>query len=129
MNSESRIEMFKKMQQRSYDKSLDFWKGFDLPFEFHVGIKEVLSGLSESSWGNGEKSNSRIHVIVDEDISVGRLKRKKGEFLCSQQKRYANWSGQNDEQLYHYFGATKYVPEITCKACLERSRRIQKSIK
>jgi hypothetical protein len=123
---EERAKKYKAAIKKRYQDSLEFWETFTFPVKFHVEVKEVLSGLSESSSGNGQKKSSKIHLILDEDFSNGRLKRTKGDFLCSQQKKYGNWSGQNDEQYFCYIDRdTKYVPAITCQECLKKAKRFQ----
>lgn len=116
---EKEADRLKALERKQ--KADDFYKSLNFPVAYHVGVKEVLSGLSASSWGDGQKRNSAIHLILDEDFESGRLKRQKREFLCSQQKQVANWSGQNDSQLYAHHGRDlKWVPEITCKQCLKK---------
>lgn len=126
-----RIARANEVQQRmikQYELAISFWEHYNIPFSFRVGIKEVLSGLSESSWGDGARKNSKNHIILDESISIGRLKRNSGDFLCSQQANAANWSGQNDESLVHEHpqnGSTVKLP-ITCKACLKKLSKYTK---
>lgn len=107
-----------------------FYKNLDFPVKYRAGIKEVLSGLSANSWGNARQRNTVIHLILLEDYKSGKLKRNKGEFLCSQQARYGNWSGSNDEDYYVGIGRgeteIRFIPKISCKTCLKRIKKYQK---
>lgn len=120
-----RIAEAKRLEQREielHEKAALFWQSYNIPFLFKVGIKEVLSGLSESSWGDGARKNSKTHIILDEPISIGRLKRNSSDFLCSQQANIANWSHQNNESLVYQHplsGDAVNLP-ITCKSCLKK---------
>lgn len=100
----------------------------DLPFEWRTDIKEVLSGLSESSMGNGCKTNTVKHLMLVEDYSNGRLVRGVGDYLCSP-KKVANWSGGDCEHHCYMNGTiVKTIQhEITCKSCLARIDAILKS--
>lgn len=51
----------------------------------------------------------RRHIFLKEDIQFGRLKRKKGTFLCASDAKYYNRA----DNL-----------AINCKTCLERAERI-----
>ena len=47
------------------------------------GKKDVISGLTENSWGDGQKANTVYHVYLKEPLHDGRLYRSAGDFLCS----------------------------------------------
>ena len=82
------------------------------------GVKEVISGLSASSWGDGRNRTSVEHIYLLEDMRVGRFKRKEGDFLCANSK--AGWNaGWADPRSEWVDGDGQlYKPKITCKACL-----------
>lgn len=80
----------------------------NLPFKWKAQIKEVLSGLSENSNGDGWKKNTVIHVQLLEDFKRGRLTRNKGDYLCSP-KKVPNWGDGGN------------YTEVTCKSCLKRA--------
>lgn len=54
-----------------------------LPVKWDVGIKDVLSGLSENSWGDGRSKATVEHILLLEPLSAGKLNRKEGDFLCT----------------------------------------------
>lgn len=60
----------------------EFGKHLALPVPAHVGHVLGLNGLSERSQGNGTVRNTVMHVVVDADLSAGRLQRKAGDLLC-----------------------------------------------
>lgn len=97
-----------------------------LPVLWSVGIKDVLSGLSERSWGDGRNKATVNHIYLKEDMSLGRLKRNAGDFLCSTSadKNGKRYSGQTEESMSHDGDGNAYQPEVTCKACLAIIKRI-----
>jgi len=96
-----------------------------LPFKWDVGIKDVLSGLSSSSWGDGRKKNTVQHILCLEPIKVGRIGREKGQFLCTSSSGSdgKRWSGQVVEKFVTLDGK-EYTPRITCKKCIEIANKI-----
>lgn len=104
-----------------------------VPVLWFPGIKDVLSGLSPTSWGDGRKKNTVQHVLLLEDLQEGRFKRYKGDFLCtaasgSNGKR---WGGY-DESAFEWFydgDGNKYPAKVTCKACIKASSRWKGKIK
>lgn len=84
----------------------------NLPFKWKSNIKQVLSGLSESSNGDGCKRNTVVHVWLLEDFKRGRFSRKKYDYLCSP-KKTSNWSDGSISD-----------DEITCKTCLQRAAKL-----
>ena len=98
------------------ERAKAFHDSLHFPVKYHVGIKEVLSGLSANSAGNGYKQNTVIHLILEQDFQIGRMKRKAGDFLCTQPKsRYgADWSGTKNSP----HSGLPPEPEVTCRKCL-----------
>jgi len=97
-----------------------------LPVRWDVGIKDVLSGLSPNSWGDGRNRATVEHVYLLEPLVEGRLKREKGDFLCSASSRSngKRWSTVVD-RAYDGDG-NLYQPKITCKACLRLVKKWMK---
>ena len=117
----------KKLSNKRRKQANAFYEAYDVPFKFHINIKDVLSGLTENSMGNGTKKNTVYHVILDEDFTQGRLKRSSGEFLCSQPKIASNWGNGRGDQTWHTDSdGTEYVPQVNCKACLKILERFKK---
>lgn len=117
---EQRKEQKKQLENLEREKANNFYNSLNFPCKFHVNIKDVLSGLTAHSNGDSAKKNTVYHLILDEDFKSGRLKRKKGEFLCSQPKSVSNWAGVRHEQTWHIDGdGNNYVPAINCKSCLK----------
>jgi hypothetical protein len=100
-----------------------------LPVKWDVGIKDVLSGLTESSNGCGRNSRTVEHIILLEPLEFGRLVRDEGDFLCSSSKadNGKRWSGQVAEQWVDGDGNT-YQPPVTCKKCLEVAQRVTQAM-
>lgn len=100
------------------DHALALNAQINLPVPWVPAIKVVLSGLSASSWGDGTNAATVHHILLQEDFEQGRLKRKKGDFLCTSQ------SGSNGERYVEPKARTfadgdglPYPAPITCKAC------------
>lgn len=104
-------------------KCFDFWKQYDIPFQFTVEIKERLSGLSFNSFSNGHARNTVYHIFLKEDWIDGRFKRAKASFLCDPVKsRYGgDWSGSLGNNH------PDINPPITCKSCLKKLDKFLKS--
>lgn len=96
-----------------------------LPVKWDVGIKDVLSGLSEKSDGSGRNSRTVEHIILLEPLEFGRLWRDEGEFLCSSRSATAGkrWSDQVTDMWIDGDGKP-FQPPVTCKKCLEIACRI-----
>jgi hypothetical protein len=108
------------------DEAIAFNAQIKLPVAWVPGIKDVLSGLSQNSMGNGRNRKTVEHVLLQADLNLPRLKRKKGDFLCTTDrgKRWSDqveeWFVDGDNQPYH--------PAVTCKSCIEKAERIGKGI-
>lgn len=109
------------------EEAVLFNSAIELPAKWDVGIKHVLSGLSESSHGNGINKATVNHIILIENLKSGRLKRHQGSFLCSTSTnqdgmQYIDYGvNSNNTQSFdrHVDGdGNEYQPKVTCKACL-----------
>jgi hypothetical protein len=107
------------------DQAIAINAGIKLPVQWVSGIKDVLSGLSANSLGDGRKRNTVQHIYLLESLHSGRIKRKAHDFLCT------SASGANGKQWsdyvreYCYDGEGKeYQAPITCKKCLELAERL-----
>lgn len=114
----------KRIDNRARDIAEDFNKSLNLPFEWQVSFKPVLSGLSENSHGNGQNRSTVQHIQVLEDISIGRLHRNKGDFLCSKDAG-KQWLGQMHPSIRTDGDGNNYMPKVTCKTCLKRAKAIK----
>lgn len=101
----------------SYDiKKYEFWKDYEIPFSFTVDIKKVLSGLMKNSNGDGKNKASVTHLVAQEDIKFGKLKRAKYEYICTQPDAYGHSDWNLDKQQ-------KLKDIVTCKSCLKTMQR------
>ena len=87
-----------------------------LPARWEPGIKDVLSGLSERSSGNGCSRATVVHVLLREPLQAGRLVRQAGDFLCTSAAgdNGKRWSGDAGLGLDGHDRAAA----VSCKACL-----------
>lgn len=95
-----------------------------LPVRWDTGIKDVLSGLSESSWGDGRSKATVEHILLLEPLQAGRLNRHAGDFLCTSVSgtNGKRWSSKIVERGHDGRGQP-FQPKITCKACLAQAAR------
>jgi hypothetical protein len=86
-----------------------------IPVRWQVGIKDVLSGLSERSDGSGRSRATVNHILLHEDLQVGRLRRVAGDFLCTSGagSNGKNWADQRGEQ----------TGRVTCTRCLALAQK------
>lgn len=105
------------------DESAAFNSTIRLPVKWDVGIKDVLSGLTERSLGDGRNRATVEHIYLFEPIVRGRLRRNAGDFLCSTRGQNGKqWSGRQQERFFDGDG-TPYQPKVTCSKCIEIARR------
>lgn len=99
----------------------------NLPVRWDVGIKDVLSGLSEASWGDGRAKATVEHIYLLEALQAGRLRRNVGDFLCTSAggSNGKRWSGKIVERSQDGDG-NAYQPIVSCKACLATAQRFVK---
>lgn len=99
-----------------------------IPVKWVSGYKDVLSGLTENSWGNGRNKATVNHILLQEDLDDDRLHRKQGDFLCSSSekqngKRWHPWNCEDPMALAYDGNGNEYQGKITCKSCLQVAQR------
>lgn len=111
-------------RDRQRDDALAFNAGIKLPVAWDVGIKDVLSGLSERSNGDGRSKATVEHIYLLDDLVEGRLRRRSGDFLFTAVAggHGKRWSDSVVERA-HDGADTPYQPKVTCKACLRLADR------
>ena len=128
LSQETKKQLHNNTLNKHRDEAISFNATIQLPIKWDVGIKHVLSGLSETSQGNGINRATVNHIILLENFESGRLKRSKGSFLCSTAPnkdgmQYIDYAIGKDSTVSferHVDGEGKeYQPKITCKACLQ----------
>lgn len=87
-----------------------------IPARWCPGVKMVLSGVSANSWGDGLNRATVEHVYLLEDLEVGRLKRKAGDFLCTNSS--TRLGGLDPRSHWEDGDGQSYEPKVTCKVCL-----------
>ena len=114
-----REEMFAERQRLAAEKeasrqqeAIKLNQSLNIPVSWYPDVKPVLSGLTESGMGNGCKSNTVFHVVLNEDLHSGRLHRVAGQPLCSSSMgKFGDLVGWHKEE--------QSVHKVTCKKCLE----------
>lgn len=100
------------------DKALRINSSIKLPVLWAAARKDNLSGLSPNSWGDGSKKNTVYHILLLGDIKAKRLRKSKGDYLCSSRPGMGgkNWSWSNETPITHLDGdGNEYRPAPTCK--------------
>ena len=116
MASEELQRLHKAAHKRwpSYQEARTRWQIYEqfalniarqLPFRWHV---ELVSNPTQNHTG---RSNGGAHIMADETIHIGRLKRNMGQSLCPDTSRLGR----------HYVSD---YPCPTCKKCLEVAEKI-----
>jgi len=105
----------------------NFNQSIKLPVKWDVGRKDVLSGLSANSWGDGYRSNTVEHIYLLEDLNIGKFHRNQYDFLCTSKSgnNGKNWSGRIISK-YIDGDNNEYQPKVTCKACLKILEKLLK---
>ena len=133
-------ESFQKKEnarkQLSIDRMLadkEFIASLSLPFNWHVGRKDSIHGLSSTSSGNGFVKSTVLHIVVGEDFKSKRISRKKNDFLCTTAgaNNGKNYAGSNSDPIEYHDQSSgdryvTYMPAPTCKQCLSVARNLSK---
>lgn len=94
------------------------------PFEWEIGIKAVISGLTESKMGNGVYAKTVHHVLLKTPVNFGRMKRNAGDFLCTPYGgANGNFSDLFSAEYFQDSTGIKYKPKITCRSCIKIAER------
>jgi len=95
-------------QQRQADQA--FNASLAVPVAWTIGVKDVLSGLSERSDGSGRNRATVNHILLQAELQSGRLSRAAGDLLCTSATgtNGKNWSAQRAER----------AGRVTCARCL-----------
>jgi hypothetical protein len=108
------------------EESIALNSNLSIPVKWFVGIKDVLSGLSANSWGDGRMKSTVEHVYLLEDLQAGRFKRSAHDFLCGNSK--SRWGGRYTDSRVEWEDGdgNLYEPKVTCKTCLSIAERLGK---
>ena len=120
-----RQEIDRQQRNRQREQAEQINGSLALPVAWKPAIKDVLSGLSAASWGDGRNRATVQHIWLSEPLQVGRITRKQGDFLCTSSggTNGQNYTGQKEETWTDGEGNT-YPAPVTCKACLRIARRM-----
>ena len=119
-------------QQQAYREQKNRWRAeaetfnatLHIPVKWLSGMKDVLSGLGENSWGDGRNAASVTHIWLQEDLHEGKMHRSKGDFLCTSSSgtNGRQWSAQPEDYCFDGDG-NHYQGKVTCKSCLKLAAR------
>jgi len=121
--ADEELQKHRQLENEKREEAETFNATINVPVKWTVGQKDVLSGLSETSWGDGRNTRTVNHILLQEDLAEGRLKRPKGDFLCTSNKGLngKQWSGAAQIDCVDGDGST-YLPKVTCKQCLKLAK-------
>lgn len=111
-------------ERRRNAEAAAFNAQFQLPVAWTPGIKDVLSGLSEKSAGDGWNARTVVHMFLKGDLHEGRLRRQAGDFLCTGAggSNGKQWSAQ-PEQTWKDSEGSMVQAKVTCQSCLRLAER------
>ena len=89
----------------------------DIPVDWHINHRMVLSGLSRHSNGDGANAATVWHVVLEQPLVQGRLRRNAGDLLCSKDVGSIGLSA-GGERL------GDRSRRVTCRACLRLAERL-----
>lgn len=95
--------------------------GLGLPFAWQAAIRTVASGLSARGAGNGVNARSVVHVRCDEPVTVGRLRRSRGDLLCGAGAGAMDFLA---EAVSRDGSGEIYRDRVTCRACRTAAHRL-----
>jgi hypothetical protein len=102
----------------------DFNSLICIPVNWDVAIRDVLSGLKESSIGDGRNAAPVKDILLLEPLACGRLKCGKGDLLCAGNRKLngKNWSGQRREWRFGSNGnnTSRRSPVKSCRGLVQR---------
>lgn len=90
-----------------------------LPVRWEPAIKPVISGLSESSAGNGANRRTVTHIRLINPLAHGRLRRNAGDLLCSANGDNGSFADLEAGDLRTDGDGHVYPAKVTCKKCLQ----------
>lgn len=88
-----------------------------IPVDWHINHRMVLSGLSRHSNGDGANAVTVWHVVLEQPLAQGRLRRNAGDLLCSKDAGSIGLSA-SVERL------GDRSRRVTCRACLRLAERL-----
>ena len=113
LEEEKSLEL--KKRKKRHIEALTFNSRIKLPVKWRSVYKTVLSGLLQNSTGDGRKKNTVVHVLLEEELSDNRFRRKKDELLCTSIEK-GKYSVIDAAEEY---SDTTYQSKVTCKKCIE----------
>ena len=84
--------------------------------DWHINHRMVLSGLSRHSNGDGANAATVWHVVLEQPLAQGRLRRNADDLLCSKDAGSIGLSAGVERQ-------GDKSRRVTCRACLRLAER------
>lgn len=119
-----RQEEYRTRLNRLREDAERFNATLHIPARWVPGMKDVLSGLSANSMGNGRNAATVEHIWLREALHDGKFHRECGDFLCTSAggSNGKQWSAQTESVVFDGEGR-RYQPKVTCKVCLKIAKR------
>lgn len=124
-------EEYRILRNKRREEAEAFNAQIHIPVKWASGFKDVLSGITDYGRQDGRNKATVNHVLLQEDLSDGKLHRKKGDFLCSSssEQNGKRWLSSNEESTVAWFfdgDGNECQGQITCKNCLKIAKRWEK---
>ncbi|MBB4861533.1 hypothetical protein HNP46_000344 [Pseudomonas nitritireducens] len=94
-----------------------YGRGLGLGVSAHIGHLILPSHMTERSNCAGLNRRTVLHVVLDEDLKLGRLCRRGGDLLCIKQGNQSFGATGTDTHLGLDF-TSWHNQEVTCPKCL-----------
>ncbi|MCS3727290.1 hypothetical protein [Bradyrhizobium betae] len=102
-----------KKESESNERAGAFNGTLPIPVRWDPAFKVSVNACGRS-YGSGARSKAVDHVLLREDLTVGRIKRKAGDLLCEPSPE---WVNDYDR---------KKVYPVTCRRCKQMAERLRK---
>jgi hypothetical protein len=102
-----------------WNEAVEFNRSLKIPVRWKRAHR--IGSLRRKAWADGYRSNSVEHVLLLDDLSDGRLKRKRGDFLCS--ARITNLSAHQIINMSDSDEQRSKRQKVTCPKCIEIAQR------
>lgn len=103
-----------------WNEAVEFNRSLKIPVRWKRAHR--IAALKRKAWADGYRSNSVEHVLLLDDLSDGRLKRKRGDFLCG--ARIANLAAHQILNMSDFDEQQRSKRQkVTCLKCLAIAQR------
>lgn len=108
-----------------WNEAVEFNRSLKIPVRWKRAHR--IGSLRRKAWADGYRSNSSEHVLLLEDLQDGKLKRKRGQFLCG--ARIANLAAHQILNMSDSDEQRSKRIKVSCPKCLAIAQRWKSEVK